>query len=105
MYGFEFISARVTRSHVAAPLVVEHFRVSEYAEPGLNAGRIDAIADQFGLEGGNEALGGNVDLGAAPFNGVIQGEIGEVIAHMAFCGGRPTAADAVRVVKEFLDPQ
>ena len=36
-------------------------------------------------------------------NGVTKEEIGEVITHMAFYGGWPTAAQAVRIAKEVFD--
>ena len=36
-------------------------------------------------------------------NGVTKDEIGEVINHMAFYAGWPTAANAVRVAKEVYD--
>ncbi len=36
-------------------------------------------------------------------NGVTKAEIGEVITHMAFYAGWPTAATAVRVAKEVYD--
>jgi len=36
-------------------------------------------------------------------NGVTQEEIGEVITHMAFYGGWPTAGNAVQVAKEVFD--
>jgi 4-carboxymuconolactone decarboxylase len=36
-------------------------------------------------------------------NGVTREEIGEVITHMAFYSGWPTAANAARVAKEVLD--
>ena len=36
-------------------------------------------------------------------NGVTRDEIGEVINHMAFYAGWPTAANAVRVAKEVFD--
>ena len=36
-------------------------------------------------------------------NGVTKDEIGEVINHMAFYAGWPTAANAVRVAKEVFD--
>ena len=36
-------------------------------------------------------------------NGVTKDEIGEVITHMAFYGGWPTAANAARVAKEVFD--
>ena len=36
-------------------------------------------------------------------NGVTKEEIGEVITHMAFYAGWPTAANAVRVAKEVFD--
>ena len=36
-------------------------------------------------------------------NGVSKEEIGEVINHMAFYAGWPTAANAVRVAKEVFD--
>ena len=36
-------------------------------------------------------------------NGVTKEEIGEVITHMAFYGGWPTAANAVQVAKQVYD--
>ena len=36
-------------------------------------------------------------------NGVTKDEIGEVITHMAFYGGWPTAANAVQVAKQVFD--
>jgi 4-carboxymuconolactone decarboxylase len=36
-------------------------------------------------------------------NGVTKDEIGEVITHMAFYGGWPTAANAAGVAKEVFD--
>ena len=36
-------------------------------------------------------------------NGVTKEEIGEVITHMAFYGGWPTAANAVQVAKQVFD--
>ncbi len=36
-------------------------------------------------------------------NGVTREEIGEVITHMAFYGGWPTAANAVQVAKQVFD--
>ena len=42
-------------------------------------------------------------IGQALDNGVTQDEIGEVITHMAFYAGWPTAANAVRVAKEVFD--
>ena len=36
-------------------------------------------------------------------NGVTRDEIGEIITHMAFYGGWPTAANASRVAKEVYD--
>ena len=42
-------------------------------------------------------------IGRALDNGVTQEEIGEVITHMAFYAGWPTAANAVRVAKEVYD--
>jgi 4-carboxymuconolactone decarboxylase len=36
-------------------------------------------------------------------NGVTREEIGEVITHMAFYSGWPTAANAVRIAKEVFD--
>ena len=42
-------------------------------------------------------------IGRALDNGVTQDEIGEVITHMAFYAGWPTAANAVRVAKEVFD--
>lgn len=42
-------------------------------------------------------------IGRALDNGVTQEEIGEVITHMAFYGGWPTAANAVQVAKQVFD--
>ncbi len=42
-------------------------------------------------------------IGRALDNGVTKDEIGEVINHMAFYAGWPTAANAVRVAKEAFD--
>jgi 4-carboxymuconolactone decarboxylase len=42
-------------------------------------------------------------IGRALDNGVTQEEISEVITHVAFYGGWPTAANAVRVAKEVFD--
>ena len=42
-------------------------------------------------------------IGRALDNGVTKDEIGEVINHMAFYAGWPTAANAVRVAKEIYD--
>lgn len=42
-------------------------------------------------------------IGRALDNGVTKEEIGEVINHMAFYAGWPTAANAVRVAKEVFD--
>ncbi|PKB81077.1 MAG: 4-carboxymuconolactone decarboxylase [SAR202 cluster bacterium Io17-Chloro-G9] len=42
-------------------------------------------------------------IGRALDNGVTRAEIGEVITHMAFYGGWPTAANAARVAKEVFD--
>jgi 4-carboxymuconolactone decarboxylase len=42
-------------------------------------------------------------IGRALDNGVTREEIGEVITHMAFYSGWPTAANAVRVAKEIFD--
>ncbi len=42
-------------------------------------------------------------IGRALDNGVTKEEIAEVITHMAFYGGWPTAANAVRVAKEVFD--
>ena len=42
-------------------------------------------------------------IGRALDNGVTKDEIGEVINHMAFYAGWPTAANAVRVAKEVFD--
>ena len=42
-------------------------------------------------------------IGRALDNGVTKEEIGEVIAHIAFYAGWPTAANAVRVAKEVFD--
>lgn len=36
-------------------------------------------------------------------NGVTRDEIGEIITHMAFYGGWPTAANAAQVAKEVFD--
>ena len=36
-------------------------------------------------------------------NGVSKAEIGELITHMAFYGGWPTAANAVQVAKQVFD--
>jgi len=36
-------------------------------------------------------------------NGVTKAEIGEVITHIAFYGGWPTAANAVQVAKQVFD--
>jgi len=38
-------------------------------------------------------------------NGVTKDEIGEIITHIAFYGGWPTAANAVTVAKEVFDSQ
>ena len=42
-------------------------------------------------------------IGRALDNGVTKEEIAEVITHMAFYGGWPTAANAVQVAKEVFD--
>ncbi len=42
-------------------------------------------------------------IGRALDNGVTKDEIGEVINHMAFYAGWPTAANAVRLAKEVFD--
>ncbi len=42
-------------------------------------------------------------IGRALDNGVTKDEIGEVINHMAFYAGWPTAANAVRAAKEVFD--
>lgn len=42
-------------------------------------------------------------IGRALDNGVTQEEIGEVITHMAFYGGWPTAANAVQMAKQVFD--
>ena len=42
-------------------------------------------------------------IGRALDNGVTKDEIGEVINHMAFYAGWPTAANAVRLAKEVYD--
>jgi 4-carboxymuconolactone decarboxylase len=42
-------------------------------------------------------------IGRALDNGVTKDEIGEVINHMAFYAGWPTAANAVRVAREVFD--
>ncbi len=42
-------------------------------------------------------------IGRALDNGVTREEIGEVITHMAFYAGWPTAANAVAVAKEVFD--
>ena len=42
-------------------------------------------------------------IGRALDNGVTKDEIGEVINHMAFYAGWPTASNAVRVAKEVFD--
>jgi 4-carboxymuconolactone decarboxylase len=42
-------------------------------------------------------------VGMALDNGVTKEEIGEVITHMAFYAGWPTAANAVRIAKEVFD--
>ena len=44
-------------------------------------------------------------IGRALENGVTKEEIGEVINHMAFYAGWPTAANAVRVAKEVYDAE
>ena len=42
-------------------------------------------------------------IGRALDNGVTKEEIGEVITHMAFYAGWPTAANAVQIAKEAFD--
>lgn len=42
-------------------------------------------------------------IGRALDNGVTKDEIAEIITHMAFYAGWPTAANAVRVAKEVYD--
>ena len=42
-------------------------------------------------------------IGRALDNGVTREEIGEVITHMAFYAGWPTAANAVAIAKEVFD--
>ena len=42
-------------------------------------------------------------IGRALDNGVTKEEIGEVITHMAFYGGWPTAANAVQIAKQVFD--
>jgi 4-carboxymuconolactone decarboxylase len=42
-------------------------------------------------------------IGRALDNGVTKEEISEVITHVAFYGGWPTAANAIRVAKEVFD--
>ena len=42
-------------------------------------------------------------IGRALDNGVTKEEIGEVITHMAFYGGWPTAAQASKIAKEVYD--
>lgn len=42
-------------------------------------------------------------IGRALDNGVTKEEIGEVITHMAFYSGWPTAAQASRIAKEVFD--
>ena len=42
-------------------------------------------------------------LSRALDNGVTKGEIGEIITHMAFYAGWPTATNAVQVAKEVFD--
>ena len=42
-------------------------------------------------------------IGRALDNGVTKDEISEIITHMAFYGGWPTAANAARVAKEVFD--
>ena len=42
-------------------------------------------------------------IGRALDNGVTRDEISEIICHMAFYGGWPTAANAARVAKEVFD--
>lgn len=44
-------------------------------------------------------------IGRALDNGVTKEEIAEVIVHMAFYAGWPTAANAVRVAKEVFDSE
>ena len=50
---------------MAVPLVPKRIRESESHEPSPIAGRINVIADQFGTEGGEEALGVIVAQGRA----------------------------------------
>ncbi len=38
-------------------------------------------------------------------NGVTRGEIGEVITHLAFYGGWPSAMSAAKVVKQVFDQE
>ena len=42
-------------------------------------------------------------IGRALDNGVTKEEIGEIITHMAFYAGWPTAAQAARIAKEVFD--
>ncbi len=42
-------------------------------------------------------------IGRALDNGVTKDEIAEIITHMAFYGGWPTAANAARVAKEVFE--
>ena len=42
-------------------------------------------------------------IGRALDNGVTKGEIGEIINHIAFYSGWPTAVNAARVAKEVFD--
>ncbi len=42
-------------------------------------------------------------IGRALDNGITKEEIGEVITHMAFYSGWPTAANALQVAKEVFD--
>jgi len=42
-------------------------------------------------------------IGRALDNGVTKEEIGEVITHVAFYGGWPTAANAARVASEVFE--
>ena len=48
-----------------------------------------------------DQLKGHIERALA--NGVTKEEIGEVITHMAFYGGWPTAANAVQVAKQVFD--
>ena len=49
----------------------------------------------------NDQLRGHI--GRALDNGVTKDEIAEIITHMAFYGGWPTAANAARVAKEVFE--